>query len=123
MSNPAMGGKGKPQMGITVTDNAARHIKSHLARKGGMGIRLGVKTVGCSGLAYTFDYATEIKAGDALFESNDVTVVVDSEALRYVDGSVLDFERKGLNESFKVDNPNAVAQCGCGESFSVAESR
>lgn len=110
-------------MGITVTDNAARHIKSHLARKGGMGVRLGVKIVGCSGLAYTFDYATEIKAGDALFESNDVKVVVDSESLRYVDGSVLDFERKGLNESFKVDNPNAVALCGCGESFSVAEPR
>jgi len=122
MSDLAIGDKGK-RMGITVTDNAARHIKNHLARKGGMGIRLGVKTVGCSGLAYTFDYATEIKPGDALFESNDVKVVVDSQSLRYVDGSVLDFERKGLNESFKVSNPNAVAQCGCGESFTVAESR
>ncbi len=119
MSDLEFSDKGKGKMGITVTDNAAKHIKSHLARKGGMGIRLGVKTVGCSGLAYTFDYANEIKAGDALFESNDVKVVVDSDSLQYVDGSVLDFERKGLNESFKVENPNAVAQCGCGESFTV----
>jgi iron-sulfur cluster assembly protein len=119
MSDLAIDDKGKRRMGITVTDNAARHIKNHLARKGGMGVRLGVKTVGCSGLAYTFDYATEIKSDDALFESNDVKIVVDSKSLQYVDGSVLDFERKGLNEAFKVENPNATAYCGCGESFTV----
>ncbi|HWQ39155.1 MAG TPA: iron-sulfur cluster assembly accessory protein [Burkholderiales bacterium] len=106
-------------MAITVTERAAKHIKNALARGGGVGLRLGVKTVGCSGLAYTFDYATEVKPEDTLFESNEVKVVVDAKSLPYLDGSVLDFERKGLNESFKIANPNATATCGCGESFSV----
>jgi iron-sulfur cluster assembly protein len=106
-------------MTITVTDKAAKHIRNALAKKGGVGLRLGVKTVGCSGLAYTFDYAAEVKADDILFETNEVKVVVDRKSLQYVDGSVLDFERKGLNESFKIENPNAKATCGCGESFSV----
>ena len=106
-------------MTITVTDKAAKHIRSALAKKGGVGLRLGVKTVGCSGLAYTFDYAAEVRADDILFEANEVKVVVDRKSLQYLDGSVLDFERKGLNESFKIENPNAKATCGCGESFSV----
>jgi iron-sulfur cluster assembly protein len=108
-------------MAITVTDKAAKHIKTALAKKGAVGLRLGVRTVGCSGLAYTFDYATEVKTSDTLFESNEVKVVVDQESLQYVDGSLLDFERKGLNESFKIVNPNATATCGCGESFSVEQ--
>lgn len=107
-------------MAITVTENAAKHIKGALAKKGGVGLRLGVKRVGCSGLAYTFDYAAEISPEDTLFESNDVKVVVDRKCLEFVDGSVLDFERKGLNAAFKVENPNAKATCGCGESFSVS---
>lgn len=107
-------------MAITVTEKAARHIRKALARQGGVGLRFGVKKVGCSGLAYTFDYAKEIGANDERFQSQDVTVVVDRESLQYLDGSVLDFARDGLNESFKVDNPKAKAQCGCGESFSVA---
>jgi len=105
---------------ITLTENAARQIRRSLAKRGhGVGLRLGIKKVGCSGLAYTFDYADEVGANDALFESGDVKVVVDKEALRYLDGSTLDFTRDGLKESFKFDNPNAKSQCGCGESFSV----
>lgn len=108
-------------MAINVTENAARHIRSAIGKKGGVGLRLGVKKVGCSGFAYTFDYANEVKPEDQLFESNQVKVVVDKVSLPYVDGAILDFERKGLNEVFKVVNPNATATCGCGESFSIVE--
>jgi len=105
---------------ITLTENAARQIRKSLAKRGrGVGLRLGIKKVGCSGLAYTFDYADEVRVDDALFESGDAKIVVDKEALPYLDGSTLDFTREGLKESFKFDNPNAKNQCGCGESFSV----
>lgn len=107
-------------MSITVTEKAAKHIRNALARKGGVGLRFGVRKVGCSGFAYTFDYAQEVGAEDQLFQSNDVTVVVDRHSLEFVDGSVLDYAREGLNESFKVENPKAKAMCGCGESFSIA---
>jgi len=106
-------------MTIHVTENAARHIRRALAAQGGLGLRLGVKTVGCSGLTYTFDYATEIEPDDEVFESRDIKVVVRRLDLAFLDGSTLDFERSGLNEIFKVDNPKAIATCGCGESFTV----
>jgi iron-sulfur cluster assembly protein len=107
-------------MAIALTESAARQIQKSLSKRGkGVGLRLGIKKVGCSGFAYTFDYADEVGANDSLFESHDATVVVDREALTYLDGSTLDFAREGLKESFKFDNPNAKAQCGCGESFSV----
>ena len=106
-------------MTIQVTQKAAQHIRSALAKKGGLGLRLGIKTVGCSGLTYTFGYATEVGPDDETFESHDVTVVVDRKDLAFVDGSTLDFERHGLNEMFKVNNPKAIATCGCGESFTV----
>ena len=109
-------------MAITVTENAAKHIRGGLAKRGGVGLRFGIKTVGCSGLAYTFDYAQEVGANDQLFESRDVTIVVDKKILEFVDGSVLDYAREGLNESFKVENPKATAMCGCGESFTVAKA-
>ena len=108
-------------MAITVTENAAKHIRNAIAKQGGIGLRLGIKTVGCSGLAYTFDYAHEIDADDQLFKTRDVTVVVDRKSLEFIDGSVLDYAREGLNESFKVENPKATASCGCGESFTVAK--
>jgi iron-sulfur cluster assembly protein len=108
-------------MAITVTENAAKHIRNAIAKRGGIGLRLGIKTVGCSGLAYTFDYAQEVEADDQLFETRDVTVVVDKKSLAFIDGSVLDYAREGLNESFKVENPKATAMCGCGESFTVAK--
>lgn len=107
---------------ITVTEKAAKHIRKALTTKGGVGLRLGIRTVGCSGLAYTFDYAKEVGAEDQAFVTGDVTVVVDRKSLAFVDGSVLDYVREGLNETFKIDNPKAVAMCGCGESFSVAKA-
>lgn len=106
-------------MAIYVTENAARHIRRALSTKGGLGLRLGVKTVGCSGLTYTFDYAKDIGPDDEAFESNDTKVVVNRLDLAFLDGSTLDFERNGLNEVFKVENPKAIATCGCGESFTV----
>jgi len=109
-------------MAITVTEKAAKHIRDALARKGGVGLRFGVKKVGCSGLAYTFDYAKDVGANDLLFETADVTVVVDKGNLEYLDGSTLDYVREGLNEAFRVSNPKATAMCGCGESFTVAEA-
>ena len=110
-------------MAISLTEAAARHVTRYLSKRGkGVGVRLGVKTTGCSGLAYTFDYAKEIGANDQLFETRDITVVVDRKSLEFVDGSVLDYAREGLNESFKVENPKATAMCGCGESFTVAKA-
>lgn len=107
-------------MAITLTEKAAAHIRRSLERRGsGIGLRLGVKRVGCSGLAYTFDFADAVGSGDVLFESHEARVVVDEGALAYLDGATLDFVREGLKESFHFDNPNAKAQCGCGESFSV----
>ena len=106
-------------MAITLTEDAAKHVKHSLSKRGGIGLRLGVKKVGCSGLAYTFDYAEQLGANDALFESHQVGVVVDKDELQFLDGSVLDYRRDGLKASFKVENPNAKAACGCGESFSV----
>jgi iron-sulfur cluster assembly protein len=105
---------------IQLTERAARQIHKSLAKRGaGLGLRLGIKKVGCSGFAYTFDYADQVGANDALFESHDATIVVDREALQYLDGATLDFVREGLKESFKFDNPNVKNACGCGESFSV----
>jgi len=109
-------------MAITVTERAAKHIRGALEKKGGAGLRFGVKKVGCSGLAYTFDYAKDIGANDQLFRTNDVAIVVDKADLAFVDGSTLDYVREGLNETFKVENPKATAMCGCGESFTVAEA-
>ena len=108
-------------MAITVTGKAAKHIKKVLAKEGGLGLRVGVKEVGCSGLTYTFDYLKEAREKDETFISNDVTVVVREDHLPFLNGAVLDFERKGLNEVFKVENPNAAATCGCGESFTIVE--
>jgi iron-sulfur cluster assembly protein len=105
---------------IALTENAAKQIRKSLEKRGkGMGLRVGVRKVGCSGFAYTFDYADEVGANDALFESHDAKLVVEEEALQYLDGSTLDFVREGLKESFRFENPNVKAQCGCGESFSV----
>jgi iron-sulfur cluster assembly protein len=109
-------------MAIALTESAARQIKGQLARRGkGLGLRVGVKKVGCSGFAYTFDYADEIREGDRSFESNDATVVVAAESLSFLDGSRLDFVKEGLKQMFAFDNPNVDTTCGCGESFSLKE--
>ncbi|AST31624.1 iron-sulfur cluster assembly protein IscA [Ralstonia solanacearum] len=105
---------------ITLTDKAAQHVTRYLARRGkGVGLRLGVKTTGCSGLAYKLEYADEIADEDNVFESNGVKVIVDPKSLPYIDGTELDYAREGLNEGFRFNNPNVKDECGCGESFRV----
>ena len=110
-------------MAITLTESAARQIKNQLARRGkGLGLRVGVKKVGCSGFAYTFDYADEMREGDRSFEWHDATVVVAAESLAFLDGSRLDFVQDGLKQMFAFDNPNVDNTCGCGESFNLKEA-
>jgi len=110
-------------MAISVTENAARQIRNQLAKRGkGVGLRVGVKKVGCSGLAYTFDYADEMQPGDQLFEAHDAKLVVDADALTFLDGSRLDFVKDGFKQVFKFDNPNVDSTCGCGESFNLKQS-
>lgn len=110
-------------MTITLTESAARQIKTQLARRGkGLGLRVGVKKVGCSGFAYTFDYADEMREGDRSFESHGASVVVAAENLSFLDGSRLDFVKDGLKQMFAFDNPNVNNTCGCGESFSLKEA-
>ena len=107
-------------MAVTISEAAARHVTRYIAKRGkGVGVRLGVKTTGCSGLAYKLEYADEIAPEDVVFEENGVKVLVDPKSLAYIDGTQLDFVREGLNEGFKFHNPNAKANCGCGESFAV----
>ena len=107
-------------MGISLTAAAASHIERNLAQRGkGIGLRLGVKTTGCSGLAYKLEYADALQPEDVVFESNGVKVMVDPKSLAYIDGTELDFTRDGLNEGFKFNNPNVQSECGCGESFKV----
>jgi iron-sulfur cluster assembly protein len=107
-------------MAITLTERAATHVQNFLVKRGkGMGLRLGVKTTGCSGLAYKLEYADAQNPEDVLFETNGVKVLVDPKSLPYIDGTELDFAREGLNEGFKFKNPNVKDECGCGESFNV----
>ena len=107
-------------MAITVTPAAARHVSRYLAKRGkGFGVRLGVKTTGCSGLAYKLEYVDEPQAEDVVFEGHGVRVLVDPKSLAYIDGTELDFVREGLNEGFRFNNPNERDRCGCGESFRI----
>ena len=92
----------------------------YLARRGkGVGVRLGVKTTGCSGMAYKLEYVDEIAPGDALFEAHGIKLMIDPKSLAYMDGTELDYVREGLNEGFRFKNPNERDRCGCGESFRV----
>ena len=110
-------------MAISVTENAARQIQNQLAKRGkGVGLRVGVKKVGCSGFAYTFEYADETRPGDRLFEAHDAKLVVDADTLSFLDGSRLDFVKEGFKQVFKFDNPNIDSTCGCGESFNIKQS-
>ncbi len=107
-------------MTISMTENAAKQIRTQLARRGhGVGLRVGIKKVGCSGFAYTFDYADELRTGDQVSEHDGAKLVVDAESAGFLEGARLDYVREGLKQSFKFDNPNVEATCGCGESFSV----
>ncbi|HUH86974.1 MAG TPA: iron-sulfur cluster assembly protein IscA [Pusillimonas sp.] len=107
-------------MAITLTQNAAQHIHRYLEKRGkGLGLRLGVRTTGCSGMAYKLEYVDEPDPQDQMFEDHGVKVFVDPKSLAYLDGTQLDYGREGLNEGFKFTNPNEKATCGCGESFTV----
>lgn len=107
-------------MAVTLTERAATHVTNFIAKRGkGVGLRLGVRTSGCSGMAYTLEFADEVAADDNQFQSHGVTVLVDPKSLTYLDGTELDYVREGLNEGFKFNNPNIKSQCGCGESFGV----
>ncbi len=106
---------------ITLTEKAAEHVRSFLTKRGkGVGLRVGVRTSGCSGLAYKLEFADSVGAEDHQFESHGVKVLVDPKSLQFIDGTELDYTREGLNEGFKFRNPRVKDECGCGESFNVA---
>ena len=107
-------------MPVTLTESAARHVANYISRRGkGIGLPLGVKTNGCSGMAYKLEFADAAEPKDQLFECHGVKVLVDPESLAYLEGTELDYTREGLNEGFKFNNPNEKDRCGCGESFHV----
>ena len=107
-------------MAITLTEAAAQRVEKFLDNRGkGVGLRLGVKTTGCSGMAYTLEFVDEMQPEDTSFESHGVKVIVDPKSLVYIDGTQLDFVKEGLNEGFQFNNPNVNGECGCGESFTV----
>ncbi len=107
-------------MSITLSERAAEHVTRFIAKRGkGIGIRLGVKTSGCSGMAYKLEFADAVEPEDIVFDSHGLKIVVDPKSLPYLDGTELDYAKEGLNEGFKFNNPNVKDQCGCGESFSV----
>ncbi len=107
-------------MAISLTESAAERVSSYLAKRGhGVGLRVGVKPTGCSGYSYVVNYADSIEGDDVVFENRGVTIVVDPEALKLIDGTVVDFTKNGLNEAFSFKNPNVTGECGCGESFNI----
>jgi iron-sulfur cluster assembly protein len=107
-------------MSITVTENAAKRVTTFLASRGrGVGVRLGVRTSGCSGMAYVLEFADEVAEEDVVFEDRGVKVIIDPKSLVYLDGTELDYGKEGLNEGFKFNNPNVKNMCGCGESFNI----
>ena len=107
-------------MAVTLTEAAANRVTSFMAKRGsGIGVRLGVKTTGCSGLAYKIEFAEGPNPEDVEFVSHGVRVLVDPKSLAYLDGTELDFVREGLSEGFRFNNPNVKSECGCGESFNI----
>mgnify|MGYP001483325151 FL=1 len=107
-------------MAITLTENAIDRAKEFLNNRGkGVGIRLGIKTTGCSGLSYVIEFADTINSEDQIFEQDGIKIIIDPKCMIYLDGSELDYTKEGLNEGFKFTNPNEKARCGCGESFST----
>ena len=107
-------------MGISLTESAANRVRTFLENRGkGIGLRLGVKTSGCSGLAYVLEFVDQLNDDDKVFEQHGVKVIIDSKSLVYLDGTELDFVKEGLNEGFKFHNKKKKDECGCGESFTV----
>lgn len=110
----------KKTLDITLTAAAQNRMKLFLAKRGkGLGIRLGVQTSGCSGMAYVIEFVDELEESDQVLDINGVTVVIGQKAALYLNGIVVDYQKQGLNEGFKFENPNATGECGCGESFTV----
>lgn len=107
-------------MSIIVTETAAEHVRKFLADRGkGLGLRLGVRTSGCSGMAYVMEFADQLESDDQVFEDQGIKVIVDPKSILYLDGTEIDYTKEGLNEGFKFNNPNIKDSCGCGESFNV----
>jgi iron-sulfur cluster assembly protein len=107
-------------MSVSLTESAAQRVRTFLEKRGkGVGVRLGVKTTGCSGMAYTIEFADQVEDGDEIFEDRGVKVLVSPKSLVYLEGTELDFAKEGLNEGFKFNNPNEKDRCGCGESITV----
>lgn len=107
-------------MAITMTERAAERVRHFLDNRGsGIGLRLGVKTTGCSGMAYVLEFVDETQDEDQVFEIHGLKVIVDPKSLIYLDGTELDYAKEGLNEGFQFNNPNVKDTCGCGESFTV----
>ena len=107
-------------MAITMTQTAADRVQAFMDSRGkGIGLRLGVKTTGCSGMAYVLEFVDELNEEDSVFEHKGVKVIIDAKSLVYLDGTELDYVKEGLNEGFEFNNPNAKSECGCGESFNV----
>jgi len=107
-------------MAVTLTEAAAERVRSFLDNRGkGIGLRLGVRTSGCSGMAYVLEFIDEVDEGDQVFEDHGVKIIIDPKSMVYLDGTELDFKREGLNEGFEFNNPNVKDSCGCGESFTV----
>ena len=107
-------------MSISLSDSAAARVSAFLTNRGqGVGLRLAVRTSGCSGMAYVLEFVDELQPDDLVFEDKGVKVIVDGKSLVYLDGTELDFVKEGLNEGFKYNNPNVKDECGCGESFNV----
>ncbi|MGR6860891.1 MULTISPECIES: iron-sulfur cluster assembly protein IscA [unclassified Aliivibrio] len=107
-------------MAISVTEAAASRVQTFLENRGkGIGLRLGVRTSGCSGMAYILEFVDELNEEDEVFEEFGVKIIIDPKSLAYMDGTELDFAKEGLNEGFQFNNPNVKSECGCGESFNV----
>ncbi len=107
-------------MAITLTAAAAERVKTFIDKRGnGIGLRLAVKTTGCSGMAYVMEFADQVEEDDVVFEDQGVKVLINPKSLVYLDGTELDYAKEGLNEGFKFNNPNVKDMCGCGESFNV----
>jgi len=107
-------------MAVTMTERAAKHVAGFIQKRGkGLGLRVGVRTTGCSGMAYKLEYVDAESPDDQAFESHGVRIFVDPKSFSYLDGTELDFVREGLNEGFQFNNPREKDRCGCGESFRV----
>jgi iron-sulfur cluster assembly protein len=107
-------------MPISLTPSAVERVQNYLEKRGhGLGLRVGVRKTGCSGYAYTIDYADSIDPDDVVFDGQGIKVIVDNNSLEFIDGTEVDFVKQGINEAFKFRNPNIKGECGCGESFSV----